>query len=148
MRRRSRGIEAARVLVAIDLADDVTRILRSMKSKHLVERSGAFQGRWRNGLTHAIFPFVADRPDRFVVARAIVVSCLDLRDSAVAAWAANGGRCGPHRDPRPSPRDMTGATRGLRVVTAGSSSNASLQNHTPNEPLSLSLCEDIRTFRP
>ena len=33
----------------------------------------------------------SDQPDRFVVARAIVTSCLDLRDSALSAWAASGG---------------------------------------------------------
>lgn len=71
--------------------DDVARMRRSMKSKHFVERSGAFQNRWRSELTRTILPFVPHQPDRFVVARAIVTSCLDLRDSALSAWAASGG---------------------------------------------------------
>lgn len=71
--------------------DDVARMRRSMRSKHFVERSGAFQNRWRNELTRTILPHVADHPDRFVVARAIVTSCLDVRDSALIAWAASGG---------------------------------------------------------
>ncbi len=88
------AILAASIVQMTDMTndpDDVARMRRSMKSKHFVERSGAFQNRWRNELTRTTLPFVADQPDRFVVARAIVTSCLDLRDSALSAWAASAG---------------------------------------------------------
>lgn len=88
------AILAASIVQMTDMVndpDDIARMRRSMKSKHFVERSGAFQNRWRNELTRTILPNIADQPDRSVVARAIVTSCLDLRDSALSAWAASGG---------------------------------------------------------
>ncbi|BAN00653.1 TetR family transcriptional regulator [Ilumatobacter coccineus] len=88
------AILAASIVQMTDMTndpDDVARMRRSLKSKHFVERSGAFHNRWRNELTRTILPFVPDQPDRFVVARAIVTSCLDVRDSALSAWAAGGG---------------------------------------------------------
>lgn len=88
------AILAAAIVQMTDMVndpDDVARMRRSMKSKHFVERSGAFHNRWRKELTRTILPFVADQPDRYVVARAIVTSCLDLRDSALSAWAASEG---------------------------------------------------------
>ncbi|WP_040491198.1 TetR family transcriptional regulator [Ilumatobacter nonamiensis] len=88
------AILAAAIVQMTDMVndpDDVARMRRSMKSKQFVERSGAFHNRWRNELTRTVLPFVPDQPDRFVVARAIVTACLDLRDSALAAWAVSGG---------------------------------------------------------
>jgi len=87
------AILAASIVQMTDMVndpDDVARMQRSMKSKDFVERSSAFQNRWRNELTRTILPFVPDQPDRFVVARAIVTSCLDLRNSALSVWAASG----------------------------------------------------------
>lgn len=87
------AILAASIVQMTDMVndpDDVARMQRSMKSKDFVERSSAFQNRWRNELTCTILPFVPDQPDRFVVARAIVTSCLDLRNSALSVWAASG----------------------------------------------------------
>lgn len=88
------AILAAAIVQMTDMVndpDDVARMRRSMKSTHFVERSSAFQNRWRRELTRTVLPFVPDQPDRFVVARAIVTSCLDLRDSALSTWAASGG---------------------------------------------------------
>ena len=88
------AILAASAIQMTDMAndpDDVARLLRSMRSKHFIERSAVFRTQWQSELTRLILPYMPDEPDRFVVARVIATSSLDLRDSALGAWAATQG---------------------------------------------------------
>ena len=76
---------------AINDPDDVARLLRSMRSKHFAERSAVFRARLCNELAQMIEPFLPEQPHRSMAARAIATSSLDLRDSALTAWAVSRG---------------------------------------------------------
>lgn len=76
---------------ALNDPDDRERLLRSMRSKHSAERSAIFGARLCNELTKLIEPYLLEHPHPSVAARAIAASSLDLRDSALATWAASRG---------------------------------------------------------
>ena len=89
------AILAASTIQATDVLndpDDVARLLRSMKSRHFAERTAVFRSRWIRELTSLILPHMPDHADRFILARATATSSLEIRDSALGAWAASRGQ--------------------------------------------------------